>query len=499
MGIDKSDVRLVVHADIPGSLENYLQEAGRAGRDRAAARCVLLYAADDVERQFGMSARSRLTRAEIHGILRALRNLDRKKRLGGEVVATTGEILGEDEDQAFERDSHTNDTRVRTAVAWLEEAKLLTREENRVQVFPSSLRVRTTGADPRTPPASVASQDAYRDQLQRVAAALIDARPDEGLSTDDLMGVSGLSPEGVRHALYDLERLGIASNDTALTAFVHTGVERSSRKRLDAATQLEIALIRHMREAAPDLGKGDTSSLHLRVAAQVLRDQGLAEPLPERLWRILRGIAYDGRGEDGAAGSLTARKLDAETARVTLHREWGALEETARRRREGAKLLLEHLLDCLPPGARGTDLLVETTLGKLTHAMESDLVIKSKVRHPAKLLDRALLWLHEMEVIQLNKGLTVFRPAMTIRLQQERRGLCQRRLRAARLSLQGADPAGPRDGRVRATWPGSGRRGYPAGHGLLHAQGGGVPEPVAARTGPGNRAGDHGRIVACHR
>ena len=76
MGIDKPDVRLVVHADIPGSLENYFQEAGRAGRDRKPARCVLLYAPDDVERQFGMSARTRLTRQEIHGVLRALRNLD---------------------------------------------------------------------------------------------------------------------------------------------------------------------------------------------------------------------------------------------------------------------------------------------------------------------------------------------------------------------------------------------------------------------------------------
>ena len=90
MGIDKPDVRLVIHADIPGSLENYLQEAGRAGRDQEAARCVLLYDQDDVERQFGMSARSRLSRRQIHGALRALRQLDRKKRMGGEVVATTG-------------------------------------------------------------------------------------------------------------------------------------------------------------------------------------------------------------------------------------------------------------------------------------------------------------------------------------------------------------------------------------------------------------------------
>src|SRR5690606_6559435 len=76
MGIDKPDVRLVIHSDIPGSLENYVQEAGRAGRDGAPARCVLLYTAEDVERQFGMSASSRLTQREINAILRALRRID---------------------------------------------------------------------------------------------------------------------------------------------------------------------------------------------------------------------------------------------------------------------------------------------------------------------------------------------------------------------------------------------------------------------------------------
>ena len=370
-----------------------------------------------------MSARSRLSREEIHGVLRALRNLDRKKRFDGDVVATAGEILGEDEEKAFERDSATDDTRVRTAVAWLEESRLLIREENVVQVFPSSLRVGSVDeAKRRLANAGIA--DSYRRQLLLIAEALIGADADEGVSTDELMGVSGLSPEGVRGALYDLERFGIASNDTALTAFVHTGVDRSSRKRLEESVALETALIAHMREAASELGKGDSSPLHLRIAAQVLRDGGLADPLPERLFRIVRSIAFDGRGEDdGAPGSLTVRKRDAETAWVTLHRGWEALEKWAEIRREAAARLLEHLLDRLPPGSCGTDLLAETTLGKLLQAIESDLVLKSKVRNPARLLDRALLWLHEQEALRLNKGLAVFRPAMTIRLERrDRRG-----------------------------------------------------------------------------
>ncbi|NVB77318.1 MAG: ATP-dependent DNA helicase RecQ [Kofleriaceae bacterium] len=51
MGVDKSDIRLVVHADIPRSPEAYYQEAGRGGRDGKPTRCVLLFNHGDIRLQ----------------------------------------------------------------------------------------------------------------------------------------------------------------------------------------------------------------------------------------------------------------------------------------------------------------------------------------------------------------------------------------------------------------------------------------------------------------
>jgi ATP-dependent DNA helicase RecQ len=75
MGIDRSDVRAVVHATMPKSIEHYQQETGRAGRDGLEAECVLFYSAGDIVRWEKLIEKSAAEAERGDEVVRAMKHL----------------------------------------------------------------------------------------------------------------------------------------------------------------------------------------------------------------------------------------------------------------------------------------------------------------------------------------------------------------------------------------------------------------------------------------
>lgn len=150
MGVDYEALRFVVHWDVPGSVEAYYQEVGRAGRDGKPARCELLFNYADVRTQrFFIDGANPSTDAVLH-VWETVKQLcaDGPQVLSGDAWATAA--------------GEKNAMSVRTALALLERAGLVRREQA------PGTRTATTTVVPGADPAALQSQfDALRAKTDR--------------------------------------------------------------------------------------------------------------------------------------------------------------------------------------------------------------------------------------------------------------------------------------------------------------------------------------------
>nr|WP_277754417.1 RecQ family ATP-dependent DNA helicase [Rosenbergiella collisarenosi] len=422
MGVDKANIRLVIHLDIPGSLENYLQEAGRAGRDRNDARCILLYDPQDIENQFGISERSKLGIRDIQQILRKIReeSFRRKKE---KLVITAGEILLDDNvDTSFSADERDAETKVITAIAWLERGNYLKREENHTQIFPGRLNMLEEDAEKCLSRKQLPQR--RLEEFRAILRFLYNADIDERVSTDQLMQLTCLESEEVASALRQLEELGILVNDSQITLYVRYGVTGTSNQRLQNSLILEHELLKILPELLPDAEQGEWQDLNLPALTIELKARtGIDSLLPLHVSRLLRSLAQDHDTDGQQRSSFELRQINRDYVKLRIKgkHSWLSIVNFGDIRRKLASKVIDLLLGKLPPGLRGADLLVETSFEELRKLIEQDLQLphQIKVEKRRRVIEHVLLYLHRQDILTLNHGMTVMRRAMTLQINQE--------------------------------------------------------------------------------
>ena len=434
MGIDKDNVRLVIHADMPGSLENYLQEAGRAGRDQRQSDCVLLFCEEDVERQFSMTSFGQISRRDIAQILRGLRRTRRPK---DRLVITTGELLRSDEvDIELVEGDRGADTRVKMAIAWLENAGFVRRNENANCVWQGQI-LAASMIEAEAALRELSLPERKRRHCLALLARLISHRrhePHEVLSADELMALPELADadeadDGVadsRYALrllHDMEEAGLIKQSAMLTALVRHKVESPSTKRLSDAAALQRAMLKVMQEAAPDADEERWQVLSLRELNQRLSLEVGSTTSIRQLQNLLKQMKTDGRPFGEGYGSLEIRQAERDKLRVKLRRPWTAIREFAELRLSAMTVALDAIVAKITDASvRGADLLVEFSVEDLLAALREDMYLGGRIRDGLDLVGRCLVGLHDLRVIVMQQGMGIFRQAMTLDLLPEAKG-----------------------------------------------------------------------------
>ena len=436
MGVDKADIRVVIHAQVPGSLENYLQEAGRAGRDHLPSECILLFNEEDLEKQFGITAYSSITQKDISRILGAIRKMDRNE--DHTLTISAGEILDKVEGGrgAVFYEHNLDELKVRTAIAILERQGFVERNENRNRVFQARALVENWEEAAR-----IIDGLNLGEQQQRLWSAVMRAFLELPSGECSNIDVFANLPEMVDFYRQERERVGaeigiytpvfrilnemakhgvgLIRKDLMYSAFVHLG-NRNSRVRLKGLLKLELAFWKLMEEADPD--DEGIKHLSLRRANQHLLDDGIDSSVPA-IERILKTWEKDHRRIPGCPALAEVRFRKHGLYGLRLYEPRERLKDAMETRHALSAMIVGLLIKKArrlqrkagETGGLEGPALIEFSESELLGLMAEDLSLQGILQgEPQGAIDATLVYLHEHQVLGLQGGKALVTQAMSL-------------------------------------------------------------------------------------
>ncbi|MBQ7488238.1 MAG: RecQ family ATP-dependent DNA helicase [Clostridia bacterium] len=251
MGVDKPNVGLVVHYDISDSLENYVQEAGRAGRDPTfEATCYVLYSPGDLDKHFILLGHSRLTLDEIQQAWRAVKRISMRHRY---FCCTPLEIARE---AGWKDDGNEVETRVKIAIGALENAGYLERGRNMPHVYATGIRVRNMiEAGAKLDASRIFGED-ERSCSRRILASLLSKRSRANADNaeaesrvDYLADNLGIEKETIIRCVNLMRQADILADTRDMSAYIlKKDTENRSGQILNQYSRLEYCLLLNIPE-----------------------------------------------------------------------------------------------------------------------------------------------------------------------------------------------------------------------------------------------------------
>ncbi|WP_291143150.1 RecQ family ATP-dependent DNA helicase [Flavobacterium sp. UBA7680] len=222
MGVDKKDVGLVIHYEISDSLENYVQEAGRAGRDEnISADCFVLFNEEDLSKHFILLNQTKLSIKEIQQVWKAIKDITRFRSKVSNSALEIARKAGWD-DTVVEIE-----TRVTTAISALEDAGYLKRGQNMPRIFASSILSKNTQEAIDKINASEKFEEKQKEQGVRIIKKLFSSKSRKQINNetaesrvDYISDHLGIVKEEVINVINLLREENILADAKDLTAFI---------------------------------------------------------------------------------------------------------------------------------------------------------------------------------------------------------------------------------------------------------------------------------------